>query len=176
MDNSTNQFYGKIEIQKDLYKSKAIAKLDYYEKGKLFYLIDTSFGKFQFPIDIIDKFKLVELVRSEPFQTYTLSEDLGETRFNAEIKGALLIRYINKAIDTGKFICLTEIDESIGGAPEWSQEKIDHIKDVMKAHREGRTETVEDENGIQSIRVVSINEKGRTEIKDEDGNLTGSQG
>lgn len=109
------------EIKKDLYKSKNIAKFTRYEKGNLYYEVEFLGGKFEFPISTVeDKPKYVELVwvledrdlleqvilhdtdecnYGIKIPTIALSEDLGETSFNAEVKGSELIRWITKAIE-----------------------------------------------------------------------------
>jgi len=80
----------KNEIKKDLYKSKNMASFSHYISGNLYYNIVVFGELYQFPIS-----------------TYTypsLSEDLGTTTFEAEMKGSELNRWIAKAIDKGEFI------------------------------------------------------------------------
>ena len=78
------------EVKKDLYKSKNMAKLSHYVSGNLYYTVELEDGIYQFPIST--------------YNYPTLSEDLGTTTFNAEMKGSDLNRWISKAIDKGEFI------------------------------------------------------------------------
>lgn len=101
------------EVKKDLYKSKAMAKFSHYVSGNLYYRVELADGTYQFPIGTIDK-----IPHSQPTQINSegmikeyqylfdvkLSEDLGQTSFEAEIKGSDLNRWISKAIKNEEFI------------------------------------------------------------------------
>ena len=101
------------EVKKDLYKSKAMAKFSHYVSGNLYYRVELANGTYQFPIGTIDK-----IPHSQPTQINSegmikeyqylfdvkLSEDLGQTSFEAEIKGSDLNRWISKAIKNEEFI------------------------------------------------------------------------
>ncbi len=80
----------KNEVKKDLYKSKVNAKFAYYCHGTLYYNVETLGGVYQFPIETLENDKL--------------SNDLGTTPFNSEIKASDLNRWIAKAIDKDAFI------------------------------------------------------------------------
>lgn len=92
------------EMKKDLYKSKAVAKFSHYVKGNLYYTVELLGDIYQFPISTVEDNKTQEIV-SDGMISYVktndmglkLSEDLGETTFNSEIKGSELIRWIDKA-------------------------------------------------------------------------------
>lgn len=43
-----------IEIKKDLYKSKAMAKFSHYKAGELFYNVELIDGIYQFPISTVE--------------------------------------------------------------------------------------------------------------------------
>lgn len=43
-----------IEVQKELFKSKVMAKFSHYTSGSLYYTVELESGKYQFPISIID--------------------------------------------------------------------------------------------------------------------------
>ena len=97
----------KNEVKKDLYKSKNMAKLSHYVSGNLYYTVELSDGAYQFPISTVE--------REKRYYTYgetaivledvmKLSEDLGTTSFESEMKGSDLNRWISKAIDKGEFI------------------------------------------------------------------------
>lgn len=113
-----------IEIKKDLYKSKNMAKFSHYVSGSLYYRVELADGIYQFPISTVEnKVKFLELEYNDDFvltdvtiideNTYELdmnvtvlqlSEDLGQTSFEAEIKGSDLNRWISKAIKNDEFI------------------------------------------------------------------------
>jgi hypothetical protein len=80
------------EVKKDLYKSKEMAKFSHYNKGRLFYEVKILEGIYLFPIHTVQD------NHNDPYKSYLLSEDLGETSFSNEIKGSELIRWIGKAI------------------------------------------------------------------------------
>lgn len=84
------------EIKKDLFKSKVNAKLTHYISGNLYYTVELSDGKYQFPIPTVEE--------CESGKDYNLSSDLGTTKFNIEMKGSDLNRWIAKAVSRGEFI------------------------------------------------------------------------
>lgn len=88
------------EIKKELYKSKANAKLSHYTKGKLYYTIELSDGVYMFPIAIVE----------QENRTLKLSSDLGDTPFGVEEKGSYLIRWIAKAIESNDFIQIKKLE------------------------------------------------------------------
>jgi hypothetical protein len=93
------------EIKKDLYKSKNMAYFSHYQSGDLFYNVVVMDALYQFPIAV------VETDYIEPFEEgedereiIKLSEDLGSTPFEAEMKGSELIRWMQMAIKKEQFI------------------------------------------------------------------------
>ena len=91
------------DIKKDLYKSKAMAKLSHYVSGNLYYIVELADGVYQFPIATVE--------HNEDGSTFNigsleLSSDLGTTRFESEIRGSELARWISKAIKAETFIKL----------------------------------------------------------------------
>lgn len=95
------------DVKKDLYKSKNMAKFSHYIKGNLYYTVDLTFGRFQFPIPVIeDTFNEFQTMADGLIRlpTIKLSEDLGTTEFGAEVKGSELNRWISKAIQNNEFI------------------------------------------------------------------------
>lgn len=93
-----------IDVQKELMKSKVMAKFSYYEKGKLFYTVELESGTYQFPIDTV---KIVEREVTENGHTaevLDLSEDLGSTKFFNEVRGSELFRWIKKSIASDDFM------------------------------------------------------------------------
>lgn len=80
-----------------------MAKFSHYVSGKLYYQIELSVGVYQFPIATVEKSFTTDAFERENIPTLKLSEDLGETAFNSEIKGSELIRWITKAIDSEEF-------------------------------------------------------------------------
>jgi hypothetical protein len=92
--------FDKNEVKKDLYKSKNMAKFSHYVSGNLYYKVELSVGTYQFPIATVeDREPIFDSVPG-----IQLSEDLGTTTFEAEMKGSDLNRWISKAIDKGEFI------------------------------------------------------------------------
>lgn len=102
------------EIKKDLYKSKNMAKFSHYQSGNLFYEVELTDGKYQFPIPVneikSETIMIAETVKDENgedkiiavpkiFFSLTLSEDLGITPFGVEVRGSELIRWIQKAMN-----------------------------------------------------------------------------
>jgi hypothetical protein len=92
--------FDKNEVKKDLYKSKNMAKFSHYVSGNLYYNVELSVGTYQFPIATVEEREVI----FDSVPSIKLSEDLGTTEFNAEIKGSDLNRWIAKAIDKGEFI------------------------------------------------------------------------
>lgn len=92
------------EIKKDLYKSKAMAKLSHYVSGNLYYIVELTDGVYQFPISTIEETGLILTSDIEPFNVIRLSSDLGTTTFESEMKGSDLNRWIAKAVEKGEFI------------------------------------------------------------------------
>ena len=99
------------EIKKDLYKSKAMAKLSHYVSGNLYYTVELVDGVYQFPISTVeDKIEVISMDMGgyntgKSIKTgIQLSSDLGTTTFDAEMKGSDLNRWITKAVEKGEFI------------------------------------------------------------------------
>jgi hypothetical protein len=90
------------EVKKDLFKSKNMAKFSHYISGNLYYTVNVLDGTYQFPIDTVEQNKNEYGI----ILGLKLSEDLGTTPFNAEIRGSELSRWINKTIKDGTFIKL----------------------------------------------------------------------
>jgi hypothetical protein len=104
------------EIKKDLYKSKAMAKLSHYVSGNLYYTVELADGVYQFPIATVED-NLVKY-SSTGYEDSTLeyikeglilSSDLGTTTFESEMKGSDLNRWIAKAVSNGEFTKIREV-------------------------------------------------------------------
>jgi hypothetical protein len=101
------------EIKKDLMKSKTMAKFSHYIAGNLYYNIEVFGDMYEFPISTVDV-KVTHNVSTlevgakvkESDVVTTLSEDLGTTSFNSEIRGSELARWISKSIKNETFIKL----------------------------------------------------------------------
>lgn len=101
-----------IDVQKELMKSKVMAKFSHYEKGKLFYTIELESGTYQFHIETIEKFTKTIDVDAISFahdkividNVIKLSEDLGSTKFFNEVRGSELFRWIKKSIASDDFM------------------------------------------------------------------------
>lgn len=89
------------EIKKDLFKSKAMAKFSHYIAGNLYYNVVIMGELYEFPISTVED-NIVHSLKSG----LKLSEDLGTTRFESEIRGSELARWISKAIKNETFIKL----------------------------------------------------------------------
>ena len=88
----------KNKVKIEMYKSKVMAIFSHYVAGNLYYTVELSDGKYQFPIETVDE--------SEEYDSegsVRLSADLGTTPFNAEMNGRELNRWIGKAIDKEEF-------------------------------------------------------------------------
>lgn len=90
-----------IEIKKDLMKSKNMATFSHYIAGNLYYNVVIMGELYEFPISTVED-NIVDSLKSG----MKLSEDLGTTRFEAEIRGSELARWISKAIKNETFIKL----------------------------------------------------------------------
>lgn len=95
----------KNEVKKYLYRNKEImAKFSHYKKGNLYYNVQLEDGLYQFPIATIETDYIEPLEDGEDErEIIVLSSDLGETPFDSEIKASYLNRWIDKAIEAGKF-------------------------------------------------------------------------
>ena len=94
------------EIKKDLYKSKAMAKLSHYVSGNIYYTVELSDGVYQFPIATVE---YNEDVSTFNVGSLELSSDLGTTTFESEMKGSDLNRWITKAVSNGEFTKIREV-------------------------------------------------------------------
>ena len=100
------------EIKKDLYRSKNMAKFSHYISGNLYYTVELADGVYQFIIPTVEvkKEHYVEdmgdglSVGRMKDNGIKLSEDLGSTSFEKEMRGSELIRWIQKSINSNDFI------------------------------------------------------------------------
>jgi hypothetical protein len=108
----------KIDIKK-IVGSGNVAKLSHVIAGNMYYTVDTGDGIYQFPLKSFNSesgafFKMSTVSKTSPeinmnyipFEksVYTISEDIGTTTFNAEIKAMELMRWIRKAIENDELI------------------------------------------------------------------------
>ena len=91
------------EIKKDLMKSKTMAKFSHYISGNLYYNVEVFGDLYQFPISTVEDNYVMELNTNVGVK---LSEDLGTTKFELEIRGSELARWISKSIKNETFIKL----------------------------------------------------------------------
>jgi hypothetical protein len=109
------------EVKKDLYKSKAIAKLSHYDgdSGELVYIVDIFGIPHQFPLKVFDVEPVVKqtvIIQLDEWttkeQTIAISSgvkmaaDLKGAKFSSEIKGSDLNRWIVKAINNNELVKL----------------------------------------------------------------------
>jgi hypothetical protein len=99
-------FMDKIEIKKDLYRTKTNANFSHYCHGSLYYTVQTLGQVYLFPINVVEYYETIDTDEGQKI-TYKLSNDLGTTTFDAIIKGSSLIRWIEKAILNREFICIS---------------------------------------------------------------------
>lgn len=107
------------DVKKELYKSKANAKLECVVSGTMYYSVPLESGVYQFPIYTVDvvhgnMYKLDAKTQTSPKidityvpveeKLYTLSADLGTTMFSSEMKASDLNRWISKAIEKDEFV------------------------------------------------------------------------
>ena len=81
------------EIKKDLYKSKAMAKLSHYVSGNLYYNVELTDGVYQFPITTVES-NLLEYTQTDEFGMFG-----GETKFNSQ-EGLKLSEVSKKDMET----------------------------------------------------------------------------
>ncbi len=90
----------KNEVKKYLYKNKELkAKFSHYVSGNLYYTVQLEDGLYQFPISTVEE--------GSTLNDVALSQDLGTTVFDSEIKASELNRWITKSIDNGEFTKLS---------------------------------------------------------------------
>lgn len=99
------------EVKKELLKSKVMAKFSHYISGNLYYQVQLESGLYQFPISTVeDNFRMYSQTGFEDSTSeyikegLKLSDDLGTTPFDNEIKGSFLNRWIDKAIESSEFV------------------------------------------------------------------------
>lgn len=97
--------FNENEIKKDLFKTKVMAKFSHYIAGNMYYNIEVFGDIYEFPISTVDMINYGD-EETAYRDTYYLSEDLGTTRFESEIRGSELSRWISKAIKAETFIKL----------------------------------------------------------------------
>ena len=97
------------DIKKDLYKSKAMAKLSHYVSGNLYYTVELADGVYQFPIATVETEYVIIEKDEDELEFLKLSEDLGTTTFESEMKGSDLNRWISKAVSNGEFTKIREV-------------------------------------------------------------------
>ncbi|MEK6828553.1 MAG: hypothetical protein AABY15_00280 [Nanoarchaeota archaeon] len=97
-----------LEVKKELYKSKVMAKFSHYTSGNLYYSVQLEEGVFLFPISTVEPGPTINEDESGlsmyEQETVILSSDLGTTSFGNEVKGSELNRWIAKAIKSGDFV------------------------------------------------------------------------
>jgi hypothetical protein len=101
--------FNEVEVKKDLMKSKTMARFSHYIAGNLYYNVEVFGELYQFPISTTQEgptFNDESGLSMYEVETVILSEDLGTTRFEAEIRGSELARWISKSIKSETFIKL----------------------------------------------------------------------
>ena len=102
--------FNETEIKKHLLKSKAMAKFSHYIAGNLYYNVEVFGDMYVFPIETVEEGPTFNDDESGlsmyEVETVILSSDLGTTRFESEIRGSELARWISKAIKAETFIKL----------------------------------------------------------------------
>ena len=101
--------FNEVEVKKDLMKSKTMARFSHYIAGNLYYNVEVFGELYQFPIATTQEgptFNNESDLSMYEVETVILSEDLGTTRFEAEIRGSELARWISKSIKNETFIKL----------------------------------------------------------------------
>lgn len=61
METTTTSIISAIEVKKELYKTKANAKLSHYVSGNAYYKIQLTDGTYQFPISTVEKNTLTSI-------------------------------------------------------------------------------------------------------------------
>lgn len=96
----------KIEVAKELMKTKVDANFSHYTSGNLYYTVNVLGSVYQFPIETVEIHEETEIVNDAEVTTQDvfLSTDLGSTSFSSVMRGSELNRWIRKAIDKDEFI------------------------------------------------------------------------
>lgn len=99
-------------MKKDLYRSKEMAKFSHYKLGSLYYTVKIFGVDHMFPIKTVIELPSTivgvhdGVIQNTTVYTQHFSSDLGDTAFDNEIQGSLLIRWIDKAVDTNELVKL----------------------------------------------------------------------
>lgn len=104
----------KLQVQKELMRSKSIAKFDRFENGDLFYNFDFEGASYQFPISTIKEVHIHMPVVDEEGEEvdymkivakiHKPTPDVKGAAFRPEMRASELFRWIKKAIDNDKVI------------------------------------------------------------------------
>lgn len=99
--------YVDIDVKKELYKSKAIAKFSHIEDGKAFYHVEYQGALHQFPLDLEESKTITINMGDEEIASFDIkvpAADMKGATFGTEVKGSDLNRWIARAIKTGNFM------------------------------------------------------------------------
>ncbi len=103
----------KLQVQKELMRSKSMATFDRYENGDLFYNFDFEGATYQFPIPTIDEVHINQTIVDESgvsadiiitAKVHRPTPDVKGAAFCTEMRASELFRWIKKAIDKDKVI------------------------------------------------------------------------
>ena len=94
------------EIKKDLMRSKTMAKFSHYIAGNLYYKVEVMGDLYVFPIETVENVEIEVTENGHTAEVTQLSEDLGTTKFESEIRGSELARWVSKSINNLTFIKL----------------------------------------------------------------------
>lgn len=105
--NEVKNAISEIEVKKQLYKSKAMAKFSFFADDKLFYNVELEDGTYQFPLPTAEKKTITVMEDDEVLASFEINKaaaDMKGATFGLEVKGSSLNRWIAKAIKSGDFI------------------------------------------------------------------------
>ena len=107
----------KLQVQKELMRSKTIAKFDRFENGDLFYNFEFDGSGYQFPIPTIDEVHINLPVIDEAGvvmddlrivgKIHRPTPDVKGAAFGTDMRASELFRWIKKAIDLDKVVKIT---------------------------------------------------------------------
>lgn len=103
------------DVKKELYKSKAIAKISHYTSGNIYYTVELSDGVYQFPISITENGTLVAIETMAKARVIELEKKLDITLV-ANKEPNIAEEAIKKEIDiiNGELEKMTRLSSDLG--------------------------------------------------------------
>ena len=90
-------------VKKELLKTKVLAYFKHFNLGKLYYSVVINDETYEFPVSTVK-----QVVDKNSSVTLQLAEDVCGAKFGLEIQASFLNRWIERAIESGDFVKLSE--------------------------------------------------------------------